>query len=90
MQILDLNIKSNHHITYRNYTDGLSRLYGALHSHKGDFLIVDAKPGYEFIGDSSPEHTGGGAHGSMHKDDSLTPMIVTVTNKRLIIYELLI
>lgn len=57
--ILDLNIKSNHHITYRNYPDGLSRLYGALHSHKGDFLIVDAKPGYEFIGESSPEHAGG-------------------------------
>ncbi|WP_236694914.1 alkaline phosphatase family protein [Peribacillus butanolivorans] len=79
--ILDLDIKSNHHITYRNYPDGLSRLYGALHSHKGDFLIVDAKPGYEFIGESSPEHAGGGAHGSMHKDDSLTPMIVTGTDK---------
>ena len=42
---------------------------------------MDAKPGYEFIGESSPEHTGGGAHGSMHKDDSLTPIIVTGTDK---------
>jgi hypothetical protein len=40
-------------------------------------------PGYEFIGESSPEHDGGGAHGSMHKDDSLSPMIVTGTNKRI-------
>jgi predicted AlkP superfamily pyrophosphatase or phosphodiesterase len=81
--ILDIDIKDNKRIGYRNYPDGLSRLYGALHSHKGDFLIVDAKPGYEFIGESSPEHDGGGAHGSMHKDDSLSPMIVTGTNKRI-------
>ncbi|WP_251528131.1 alkaline phosphatase family protein [Metabacillus litoralis] len=79
--ILDLAIKNNNQLEYGDYPDGLARLYGALHSQKGDFLIVDAKPGYEFIGESSPEHTGGGAHGSMHKNDSLTPIIVTGTNK---------
>lgn len=78
--ILDLTI-SNTNISYGDYPDGLSRLYGALFSHKGEFLIVDAKPGYEFIGESSPEHTGGGAHGSLHKVDTLSPMIVTGTNK---------
>ncbi len=78
--ILDLTISQNH-IQYGDYPDGLARLYGAMHSQKGDFLIVDAKPGYEFIGESSPQHTGGGAHGSLHKDDSLTPIIVTRTNK---------
>ncbi|HEY4548828.1 MAG TPA: alkaline phosphatase family protein, partial [Bacillus sp. (in: firmicutes)] len=46
-----------------------------------EFLIVDAKPGYEFIGESSPEHTGGGALGSMHKNDFLKPIILTGTNK---------
>jgi hypothetical protein len=30
-------------------------------------ILLDAKPGCEFIGESSPEHTGGGANGSMHK-----------------------
>ena len=79
--ILDLAIKNNNQLEYGDYPDGLARLYGALHSQKGEFLIVDAKPGYEFIGESSPEHTGGGAHGSMHKNDSLTPIIVTGTNK---------
>lgn len=79
--ILDLVINNNKQIKYGDYPDGLARLHGALHSQKGDFLIVDAKPGYEFIGESSPEHTGGGAHGSMHKDDSLTPIIVTGTDK---------
>ena len=74
-------INNNNQIKYGDYPDGLARLYGALNSQKGDFLILDAKPGYEFIGESSPEHTGGGAHGSMHKNDSLTPIIVTGTNK---------
>ncbi|CAM3667981.1 alkaline phosphatase family protein [Cytobacillus oceanisediminis] len=78
--ILDLTLK-NKNIHYGNYPDGLARLYGAMHSQEGEFLVVDAKPGYEFIGESSPEHSGGGAHGSMHKDDSLIPIIVTGTNK---------
>ncbi|MBT2686739.1 alkaline phosphatase family protein [Bacillus sp. ISL-47] len=78
--ILDLTLK-NKNIHYGDYPDGLARLYGAMHSQEGEFLIVDAKPGYEFIGESSPEHSGGGAHGSMHKDDSLIPIIVTGTNK---------
>ncbi|WP_409254203.1 alkaline phosphatase family protein [Bacillus sp. SCS-153A] len=78
--ILDLTIKDTN-ISFGDYPDGLSRLYGALHSQKGEFLIVDAKPGYEFIGESSPEHTGGGAHGSMHKVDSLSPLIVSGTDK---------
>jgi hypothetical protein len=78
--ILDLTLK-NKNIHYGDYPDGLARLYGAMHSQEGEFLVIDAKPGYEFIGESSPEHSGGGAHGSMHKDDSLVPIIVTGTNK---------
>jgi len=79
--ILALAIKNNNQLEYGDYPDRLARLYGALHSQKGEFLIVDAKPGYEFIGESSPEHTGGGALGSMHKNDFLTPIIVTATYK---------
>src|SRR3954466_12514839 len=54
--ILDLAIKNNNQLEYGDYPDGLARLYGALHLQKGEFLIVDAKPSYEFIGESSPEH----------------------------------
>lgn len=81
--ILDMDIDEHNQIRYKNYPDGLSRLYEAVHSQKGEFLIADAKPGYEFIGESSPEHAGGGAHGSMHKVDSLVPMIVTGTDKKI-------
>ncbi|MGR3765740.1 alkaline phosphatase family protein [Rossellomorea sp. NS-SX7] len=78
--ILDMKMKENT-INFENYPDALARLYGAAESQKGRFLITDAKPGYEFIGESSPEHSGGGAHGSMHKADSSVPIIVSGTDK---------
>ncbi|MCA1063761.1 alkaline phosphatase family protein [Rossellomorea aquimaris] len=80
LEILDMNMKGNN-ISYGIYPDALARLYGAATSQNGRFLITDAKPGYEFIGESSPEHSGGAAHGSMHKVDSLVPLIVSGTNK---------
>ncbi|MFC4024370.1 alkaline phosphatase family protein [Oceanobacillus longus] len=80
ISILDLFVDEENKITYWDYPDALARLYGALHSHQGRYIIVDAKPGYEFIGEHSPTHLGGGGHGSLHKDDSLTPMIITSTD----------
>lgn len=69
-------------IAYGSYPDGLQRLYGALHSHEGDFLVVTAKPGYELADRSSPAHKGGGAHGSMHREESLLPLFIYGTDKR--------
>ena len=46
-------------------------------SQEGRFIIVDAKPSYEFIEKHSHNHAGGGAHGSLHKVDSVVPIIVT-------------
>jgi predicted AlkP superfamily pyrophosphatase or phosphodiesterase len=79
LSLLDLSV-SNSHLRYGQYPDGLARLYGALNSHNGTFIVVDAKPGYELVGESSPTHTGGGAHGSLHESDSLSPMIIAGTN----------
>jgi len=42
---------------------------------------VDAKPSYEFVEEHSHDHAGGGAHGSLHKVDSIVPLIVTGTNE---------
>ncbi|WP_340404776.1 alkaline phosphatase family protein [Bacillus smithii] len=79
--ILDLAIKENN-IQYGNYPDALARLYSSFHSHNGRYLIVDAKPGHEFVSEKSPTHIGGAAHGSLHKQDSLVPMIVVGTDAR--------
>nr|WP_051404979.1 alkaline phosphatase family protein [Bacillus cihuensis] len=76
--LLDLTVRDNQ-LHYGNYPDALARIYSSLHSHEGNFIIVSAKPGYEFIGEGSPTHVGGASHGGLHQQDSLVPLIVTGT-----------
>lgn len=78
-KILDIYIKDNQ-ITYQDYPDGLARLYSSFFSHSGKYLVINAMPGYEFIGEGSPRHVGGASHGSLHKDDTHFPMIVAGTD----------
>ncbi len=80
--ILDFTINDQGFVQYNNYPDALARLHGALHSQEGNFLIVDAKPSYEFIGKHSHDHAGGAAHGSLHKVDSVVPLIVAGTDEK--------
>ncbi|QCR32700.1 alkaline phosphatase family protein [Lysinibacillus sp. SGAir0095] len=80
LSLLDISISDNETIQYGDYPDGLARLNGALHSHGGRFIIVDAKPSYEFIEEHSHDHAGGGAHGSLHKIDSVVPLIIVGTD----------
>ncbi|NDI33798.1 alkaline phosphatase family protein [Chengkuizengella sediminis] len=79
LEILDLVLRDNQ-LQYQTYPDALARLYGALHSHQGRFLVADAKIEYEFTDEYSPIHLGGAGHGSLHADDSFVPMIITGTN----------
>ena len=81
VSILDLNIQNGDSIQYQNYPDALARLHGALHSQEGRVIVVDAKPTFEFVEEHSHDHAGGGAHGSLHKVDSMVPMIVTGINE---------
>lgn len=80
--IVGLTINEQNEIQYGDYPDALARLHGSLYSHESRFVVVDAKPGYEFIGKHSPTHVGGGGHGSLHKDDSLTPLIIVGTDSK--------
>lgn len=79
--LADITIQDNK-IKYGQYPDVLARLNGALHSHEGQYAVVTVKPGYELIGESSPAHHGGGAHGSLHEVDSVVPLIVAGTDSR--------
>lgn len=79
VEILDLSI-TNNKVQYGDYPDALARLYSSFFSHEGEYLIVSAKPGYEFIGEGSPTHIGGASHGGLHKEDSLVSMIVCGTS----------
>lgn len=78
-EILDLTI-TDKSIEYGDYPDALARLYSSFFSHEGEYIIVSAKPGSEFKGESSPTHIGGASHGGLHKQDSLVSMFVSGTD----------
>lgn len=80
-ELVDISI-TNNKLKYGKYPDVLARLYGAMYSHDGSYVVVTVQPGYELIGESSPTHVGGGAHGSLHELDSLVPLIVSGTKTR--------
>ena len=81
-KILDLNLTTGKRVTYGNYPDALARLNSVFNSHSGRFIVVNAKPGCEFKAQSSPVHLSGAAHGSLHKQESLVPLIITGTEEK--------
>lgn len=59
----------------REYPDALGRVHAALTApHGGDF-IVSLVPGYEAVDWGGVSHAGGGSHGSLHREDSLGPLL---------------
>lgn len=78
--LLDLNVTEEGKLSYGNYPDALARIYGALYSHSGRFLLVNAKPGCDFKAQSTPFHLAGGAHGSLHRQESLVPLVIAGTS----------
>ncbi|MDP4097208.1 alkaline phosphatase family protein [Paenibacillus sp. P96] len=82
-EMLDLQLdETAREIRYGKYPDVLQRILGSLNSHKGRFLIVGAKPGYELVDRSSPTHKGGGAHGSLSLEESLIPLVIAGTDRK--------
>jgi len=83
VDVLDIQVDPvSHTLQYGQYPDAFQRLYGALHSHPGDFLVVGAKPGYELADRNSPTHKGGGGHGSLRHEESLVPLILCGTEQK--------
>jgi hypothetical protein len=75
-----LDVKRNgSKISFDIYPDAFSRLYGALFSQNEVVVVVTAAYGYEFLSESAPTHLGGGSHGSLHKQDSIIPLVVAGT-----------
>ena len=57
------------------YPDALSRCWAAISCPTSGDLLISARPGHEFIDWGGVAHVGGGAHGSLHRSDSLGPLI---------------
>lgn len=63
-------------VEFPDYPNAFERIHGALgHVDSGD-LWLTAKVGYEFANSKTEVHVGGGSHGSLHRLDSESPLIV--------------
>ena len=57
------------------YPDAFGRIWAALESRSTGEVLVSAFPGYEFVDWGGSHHVGGGSHGSLHRDDSIVPLV---------------
>ncbi|WP_199615656.1 alkaline phosphatase family protein [Paenibacillus alkalitolerans] len=78
-KVLDLT-EGEERVEYGDYPDVLSRLYGALYSQNIPVIVTTTRPRYELKSKFYPTHLNGGSHGSLHKYDSLVPLIVAGTD----------
>ena len=72
--VLDLIVEEGRVHSYE-YPDALARVWAALCApHAGD-LMISAALGYECVDWGGTSHVGGGSHGSLHRGDSLGPLL---------------
>jgi Type I phosphodiesterase / nucleotide pyrophosphatase len=79
--VLDVQLGGKQ-IGFNTYPDAFSRLYGALFSQSCPVVAMTATVGYQFMSELSPTHLGGGSHGSLHKRDSLIPLLIVGASQR--------
>jgi len=74
LTLLELE-QSGGEIYSHNYPNALERLWHATHTETAGDVFISATPGYEFADWGDSDHVGGGSHGSLHREDSLAPLI---------------
>lgn len=74
--LFDLTVTENT-VSSREYPDLFSRLFGGLYAHEGQVITATTYPGYEFYSKGDPLHLGGASHGSLHRIDSIVPLLIT-------------
>lgn len=63
-------------ICFEIYPNAFERIWGCMANPMGGDLWVTCFPGSEFAIPETTVHLGGGSHGSLHVDDSTSPLIV--------------
>jgi hypothetical protein len=77
----------NGKLSFGLYPNAFERIWGCLANPTGGDLWVTCHPGCEFGVPETSIHLGGGSHGSLHKDDSTSPLIVAGHHARVHIPE---
>ncbi len=75
LDVLDLQITDNTIHDNGAYPDALRRLDAALRCATMGDVVVSAKVGWEFVDIGGTVHPGG-SHGSLHREDSVAPVIL--------------
>lgn len=81
LDLLHLRKNKDNNIEYGDFPDALARLYGAVNSHQGRYIVINAIPGCDFKAESTPFHLAGAAHGSLHRQETYVPLIIAGTKK---------
>lgn len=68
---------------FEDYPNAFERIEGGLRNRDSGDLWMTAKIGYEFANHESESHLGGGSHGSLHRLDSMSPLLVSDPEVRL-------
>ncbi|QRG69591.1 alkaline phosphatase family protein [Brevibacillus choshinensis] len=74
-KVMDVSVEGES-LSFDTYPDAFARLYGSLFSQTAPVIVITAAKGYEFLSECAPTHLGGGSHGSLHRQDSLIPLLV--------------
>lgn len=64
-------------ISYGEYPDALHRIASFMGCANAGDIVATAGPGFEFTGEGAPGHPGAGSHGSLHREDSTVPLIIS-------------
>ncbi len=72
---IDAHVDDSNNVTCPQYPNALERIAKAFDPHRSGDLWVTARVGYEFADPGGEIHNGGGSHGSLHLEDSQSPLI---------------
>lgn len=81
LSVLDLQ-HADGQLAYGRYPDALARIWAALNTPNIGDVLVTPQLGVEFLDWGGVHHAGGGTHGSLHRDDSNSQLIVTGTGEQ--------
>jgi type I phosphodiesterase/nucleotide pyrophosphatase len=74
LETLDASVEEGR-LRSDEYPDPLARVYSALAAPNAGDFVVSLALGYEAVDWGGVSHAGGGSHGSLHRDDSLGPLL---------------
>ncbi len=77
LSVLDVLVDAGERrLATASYPDALSRMWSALTCPTSGDVLISAGAGCEFVDWGGAAHVSGGSHGSLHRSDSLAPLVL--------------